>query len=277
MAGTLFLCATPIGNLHDISLRALEVLKTVPLIAAEDTRQTLKLLNHFEIKAKLTSYHKHNEKSKSLELIEYLKQGKDLALVSDAGLPGISDPGEVIVKEALKYGIKLEVIPGASAFVSGLVISGLPTSPLYFGGFLPNALKGRREELGRLSNLIATQVFYEAPHRLEKLLTDILAVRGNVQIVVAREITKLHQEFLRGSVEEILQHVVAEPPRGEIVVYIAPPVLLTPEKPGEWDSELDQLLRNGIDKRQAIKILAEKYGVPKREIYNAVMRNEQKK
>ncbi|HZW83187.1 MAG TPA: 16S rRNA (cytidine(1402)-2'-O)-methyltransferase [Candidatus Deferrimicrobium sp.] len=275
MDGTLFLCATPIGNLRDISIRAVEILKAVPLIAAEDTRQTLKLLNHFEIKTKLTSYHQHNEKSKSVELIEHLKLGKDLALVSDAGLPGISDPGEVIVKEAIKQGIKVDVIPGPTAFVSGLVISGLPTSPIYFGGFLPNSSKARQEELKKLKNLIATQIFYESPHRLDKFLADVLDVRGNTtEVVIARELTKLHQELLRGSVGELIERISKTPLKGEMVIYLAPPVLEELDKPADWNIEVDALLGTGLDRKQAIKALADKYGVQKREIYNAVMKNE---
>jgi 16S rRNA (cytidine1402-2'-O)-methyltransferase len=274
LAGTLFLCATPIGNLRDISLRAIEILKAVPLIAAEDTRQTLKLLNHFEIKTKLTSYHKHNEKSKSVELIEHLKLGKDLALVSDAGLPGISDPGEVIVKEAIRQGIKLDVIPGPTAFVSGLVIAGLPTSPLYFGGFLPNSSKARKEELKKLNNLIATQIFYESPHRLDKFLSDVLEVRGNTEVVIARELTKLHQELLHGPVEEIIERISKTPPKGEMVIYLSPPVLEELDKPTDWNIEVEALLGTGLDRKQAIKALADKYGVQKREIYNAVMKKE---
>ncbi len=268
MAGTLFLCATPIGNLKDISLRALDVLKTVPLIAAEDTRHTKKLLNYFDIKTPLTSYHQHNEKSKSLDLISHLKSGKDLALVSDAGLPGISDPGEILVQRAVEEEITVDVIPGPTAFVSGLVLSGLPSTPLYFGGFLPSASKARREALRKTKEIFATQAFYEAPHRLERFLADVVAVRGNVDVVIARELTKLHQEIIRGKVSEVLDRLARVPARGELVVFIAPPSKEIPNEPVDWVREVNKLIEKGIDKKEAIKTLAEKNKIPKREIYN---------
>lgn len=273
MAGTLFVCATPIGNLKDISLRVLDILAAVPLIAAEDTRHTLKLLNHYNIKTSLTSYHQHNEQSKSVELVNHLKSGKDLALVSDAGLPGISDPGEILVRKALAEKVPVEVVPGPSAFTSGLVISGLPTTPLYFAGFLPSSSKARRDSLTRLKGISATQVFYEAPHRLDKLLADVSDVYGDVEVVVARELTKVHQELIRGRVSEVLERLAATPARGEIVVYIAPPAEATPDIPEDWISEVDKLVQSGVTKKEAIKTLAEKYKIPKREIYNCVTRS----
>jgi len=270
LTGTLFVCATPIGNLKDITLRALEVLRAVPLIAAEDTRHTLKLLNHFEIKTSLTSYHQHNEQGKSSELLVHLKEGKDLALVSDAGLPGISDPGEILVRKAIAAGIPVEVIPGPSAFTTGLVISGLPTNPLYFAGFLPSSGKARRDSLRRIKGIEATHAFYEAPHRLEKFLADVAEVYGEVEVVVARELTKLHQELIRGKVTEVLAQLAKIPARGEIVVYVMPPKQETPPVPTDWTAEVAKLVGDGLTKKEAIKALAEKYKVPKREVYNYV-------
>lgn len=274
MSGRLFLCATPIGNLKDITLRALDVLAAVPLIAAEDTRHTRQLLNHFQIKTALTSYHRHNEQSKSEELIAHLKAGRDLALVSDAGLPGISDPGEILVKKAVQEDINIEVIPGAVAFVSGLVISGLPTAPVYFTGFLPSSGKGRRDALVKLKTIAATQVFYEAPHRIEKCLEDVRAVYGDVQVVIARELTKLHQELIRGTVSEVLDGFSHKEPRGEMVVYLSPPVPEQLVPPEDWTDAVMRLTATGISKKEALKILAEKYNIPKRDIYNSLLRPE---
>lgn len=274
MAGTLYLCATPIGNLKDITLRALEVLTSVPLIAAEDTRHTRKLLNHFAIKTPMTSYHQHNEQSKSEELISHLQSGQDLALVSDAGMPGISDPGEVLVKKAITAGIPIQVIPGPSAFISGLVMTGLPCVPLYFAGFLPSTAKARQKKLESLCQIEATQIFYEAPHRLEKFLSDVLAVRGDVQIAITRELTKIHEQVLRGTVSQVLAMLQEEPLRGEIVVFIAPSPKEIPAIPADWSNEVNELVLAGEEKKVAIKILAEKYGVPKREIYNSLLGKE---
>lgn len=274
MSGTLYLCATPIGNLKDITLRALDILGRVQLIAAEDTRHTQKLLNYYQIKTALTSYHQHNEKGKSTELIDYLKSGRDLALVSDAGLPGISDPGEVLVRRALQEEIPVEVIPGASAFPSGLVISGMPCTPIYFAGFLPSTGKARRDALKELKGIRATQIFYEGPHRLTKLLADILDIYGDVAVVVARELTKLHQELLRGKASEILNRLLEAPPKGEIVVYVAPPAEVKLKVPEDWAVEVGKLVREGFNKKDAIKLLAEKYRVPKRQIYNSTIRPE---
>ncbi len=273
MSGTLYLCATPIGNLKDITLRALDVLGRVQLIAAEDTRHTQKLLNYYQIKTGLTSYHQHNEKLKSGELIQRLKSGMDVALVSDAGLPGISDPGEVLVRRALQEEIPVEVIPGPSAFTSGLVISGVPCTPLYFAGFLPSTGKARRDSLNKLKDIQATQVFYEGPHRLTKLLVDVLDIYGDVAVVVARELTKLHQELLRGKVSEVLNRLLQVPPKGEIVVYVVPPAPVEPAAPGDWKAEVGKLVKEGMSKKDAIKLLAEKYQVPKRQIYNSTLQD----
>lgn len=268
MQGTLYLCATPIGNLQDISLRALEILKKAPLIAAEDTRHTIKLLNYFEIKTPLTSYHKHNEKGKAEELITHLKSGKDLVVVSDAGLPGISDPGEILVKRALQEGIPVDVIPGPSALTTGLVLSGLPSIPLYFAGFLPNSGSERKEIIKKMRTIPATWAFYESPHRLAKLLKEAREVCGNVEVVITRELTKLHQQVIRGNIDTVLESINREPIRGEMVVFFAPIAVEHPVASGEWVNEVDQLVKQGMDKKEAIKALAEKFRVPKREIYN---------
>ena len=272
MAGKLILCATPIGNLQDISLRALETLKQVPLIAAEDTRHTRKLLNHFGIKTSLTSYHQHNERSKAVDLVRHLQSGLDLALVSDAGLPGISDPGEVLVKMALAEGVQVDVIPGPNALISGLVISGLPSTPFYFAGFLPSTAGQRKEALRKLKNLPATLAFYEAPHRLGKFLRDVLDVMGNVEVAITRELTKLHQEVIKGKVSDVLELIERTPVKGELVVFIAPPVEEKLESPSDWTVEVNSLVKTGLDKKEAIKNLATKYKIPKREIYNYLVK-----
>ncbi len=271
------MCATPIGNLQDITLRALETLKNVNLIAAEDTRHTHKLLNHFAIKTPLTSYHQHNEKSKAAELIAYLKADNDVALVSDAGMPGISDPGEVLVREAILAGIEVDVIPGPSAFTSGLVLSGLPCTPFYFAGFMPTSEKARKDALNKLKDVVATQIFYEAPHRLQKFLQDVLATRGDIELVIARELTKLHQEIIRGRVSAVLQRLAEVPARGELVVFLSAPVTEVPSVPSSWGEEITGLLQAGLEQKAAFKVLAEKYQVPKREIYNAFIKEKDKK
>src|SRR5579864_5966697 len=201
-AATLYLVATPIGNLEDITLRALRVLKEVDLIACEDTRQTQKLLNHFAISTRTTSYHEHNEITKAAELIQQMQAGSSIALVSDAGMPGISDPGYRLITQAIEHQIPVVPIPGASAFLSALVASGLPTDSFHFGGFLPAKRGERRSALESLKPSPCTEIFYEAPHRILETLVDIAEVLGESRtVVVSRELTKLHEEFLRGGAE----------------------------------------------------------------------------
>ena len=200
--GKLYICPTPIGNLEDITLRTLRILKEVDLIGAEDTRHTIKLLNHFEIKTPLTSYHEHNERDKAKELIDKLLEGKNIGLVSDAGMPGISDPGHEVIKMAIEKSIEIFVLPGATASITALVASGLDTRRFVFEGFLSSKKKERREELENLKSEARTIIIYESPHRLLDSLKDILEILGNRKLSIAREITKLHEEIYHGNVED---------------------------------------------------------------------------
>ena len=218
MQGKLYLVATPIGNLEDITLRALKVLKEVDIVAAEDTRNTLKLLNHFEISKKLISYHRHNEDVKKDELINYLKEGKNIALVSDAGTPCISDPGEEIVKEAIKEKIEIVPIPGACALITALISSGLDCKEFTFIGFLPLNKKLRKEKLSEIENETKTVILYEAPHKLKTTLEDLEKVVQEREVVLAKELTKIHETYTRGTAKELLNNI--QEVRGEYVIVI---------------------------------------------------------
>lgn len=218
--GTLYLCPTPIGNLEDITLRAIRVLKEVDFIAAEDTRVTRKLLNHYDIKTPLVSYHEHNKREKGPEIISLLEEGKNIALVTDAGTPGISDPGEDLVRLAVEAGIAVEPLPGAAAAICALVASGISTGRFVFEGFLPRKKKERTERLKELSAETRTIVLYEAPHRLLKTLKDLGQALGDRSIAIAREMTKVHEEFFRGTVTDAVARFTRTPPRGELVMVI---------------------------------------------------------
>ncbi len=221
MAGTLYLVATPIGNLADITHRALQVLKDVDLIACEDTRHTHKLLQHYGITTKTISYHEHNEQQRAAELIDLLKQGSDIAVVSDAGTPSISDPGFRLVRAAIESEIAVVPVPGPSALISALIAAGLPTDEFFFAGFLPSRSNARRVRLNELRSVPGTLIFYESPHRLATTLKDAYEVLGEREAVVARELTKLHEEIRRGRLSDLAKHYVDEEnPRGEIVVLI---------------------------------------------------------
>src|SRR5271166_3327807 len=225
VAPSLYLVATPIGNLEDITLRALRVLKEVDLIACEDTRQTLKLLSHYGIQTRLVSYHEHNEMTKAAELVVDLEGGAKIALVTDAGMPGISDPGFRLIALAIRHHVPVIPIPGASAFLAALVASGLPTDSFRFSGFLPSKSGQRRKLLESIKDSPRTQVFYEAPHRLLETLADVVEVLGNDRhVVVAREVTKIHEEFLRGRAKEVLEQLQSRGDvKGEITLLIAKP------------------------------------------------------
>lgn len=205
MNGKIYLIATPIGNLEDITYRAVKILKEVNIIAAEDTRHSLKLLNHLEISKPMISYHRHNEDTKTDVLLNILKEGKDIGLITDAGTPGISDPGEEIVKEAIKNNIEVIPIPGACALINALITSGLNTKEFSFYGFLPLDKKLRKEKMDDIKKQNKTIIFYEAPHRLEKTLKELKEIFGNINIVVAKELTKIHETFYRGTIEEVLE------------------------------------------------------------------------
>ena len=275
MKGKLYLVATPIGNLEDITLRALRILKEVDYIAAEDTRNTLKLLNHFEIKKPLISNHRHNEEDRENSLIEKLKDGKNIAVVSDAGTPGISDPGEVIAKRAIEENIEVIPIPGACAAINALIASGLNTKEFVFFGFLPLNKKLRKEKLEEIKNENKTIIIYEAPHKIKDSLNDLKNIVGNRKIVLARELTKIHEEFIRGNIDEIIEK--SENLKGEMILLIE----------GNNEINNENILNNlsleehynvyekqGLDKKEIIKKIAKDRGVNKNEIYQYFLKNK---
>lgn len=271
--GTLYLCATPIGNLEDITIRALTVLKECDLIAAEDTRHTRKLLARYNIHTSLTSYHAHNEKKKSEKLIEKLLQGQNVAVVSDAGMPGISDPGAEIVQLALEQNIAVVPIPGASAGIAALVVSGLPSARFVFEGFLPANKKGRRRHLENLANENRTMVFYEGPHRLINTLEDMYKILSDRRLAVARELTKKHEEIFRGTLSAAINYFKQNTPRGEFTLVIAGAEEAVKEN--KWQDlpivdHVSQMIFSGMNKKEAIKEVAKLRGLPKREVYAAV-------
>lgn len=225
MSGTLWVCATPIGNLQDVSLRLLQTLREADLVAAEDTRRTLKLLNHFGIKKTLVSFHEHNARRQTPRLVERLRSGASVALVTDAGTPGISDPGAQLVEAAWAAGVAVRVVPGPSAVVAALAVSGFPGQPYWFEGFLPSRARARRERLQALRGLDATLVFFEAPHRLQESLRDLAEVLGDRPAALARELTKVHEEVHRGSLPELARRAAAGeiPAAGEITLVVGPP------------------------------------------------------
>ncbi len=267
MEGILYLVATPIGNLSDITYRAIETLKNVDLIAAEDTRQTLKLLNHYQISKPLVSYYRHNEDVKSERLIEELLNGKNIALVSDAGTPGISDPGEELIKEAIKNNVKIVPIPGACAFVNALIISGLNTKSFCFYGFLPMNKKNRKEKLEEISKENKTVILYEAPHKIKNTLEDLYSVLGDINCVIARELTKIHEECTRGTLRAMIEKF--EQPKGEFVIMLD--LNSNIKEKEETNLTVDELyemyLKQGLDKREIIKKIAKDKKVAKNEIY----------
>lgn len=266
--GKLYIVATPIGNLEDITLRAINVLKNVDLIAAEDTRHTLKLLNHFEISKPLISNHRHNEDEKTNILIEKLKEGLDIALVSDAGTPGICDPGEAIIKKCIEEQIEVIPIPGACAMINALIASGIDTKEFIFLGFLPLNKKTRKEKLEQIKASKKTIILYEAPHKLLSTLKDLKEILENRQVVLARELTKIHEEFIRGNIEEIIK--VSENLKGEMVLIIEKNDKIE-EKNNFENLSLEEhykLYENqGLQKKEIIKKIAKDRGLNKNEIY----------
>ncbi len=269
MAGKLYLVATPIGNLKDISLRAMDILRSVDLIACEDTRHTRKLLNHFEISTKLISYHEHNEKERAEELGKFLSDGRSVAIVSDAGTPGINDPGFRLVQKAIEIGVRVEPIPGASAFVAALVGSGLPTDSFLFGGFLPAKKSERQKRLQELSSVPATLIFYEGPHRLGKSLADCAEILGDRSAVIARELTKLHEEFVRGSLSELAVKFSDANIKGEIVLLIDRERSLnfSVKHPGSLQDRVSEMESEGLDRKAALKKAAKEFGMSRSEAY----------
>ena len=274
--GTLYLVATPIGNLEDITFRAVRILKEVDIILAEDTRKTLKLLNHFEISKRMISFYRHNEGVKTDYVIELLESGKNLALVSDAGTPGISDPGEDLVKEAIEHNINVVPIPGAVAFIQGLIASGFDTTRFVFEGFLSINKRARRERLDYLKRETRTMIFYEAPHKLKRTIQDLYdAFGGERKIVLARELTKIHEEFLRFSLEEAREYYDKRDIKGEFVVLVEGTVLEDDNKTSEQTiEELMEIYTNeGIDRKEAMKRVAKDKGMTKSEVYKYLLKN----
>ena len=273
MPGTLYLVATPIGNLDDLTYRAGRVLAEVDLIACEDTRHTRKLLNHYGIKTKTVSYHEHNERDQAYKLVELLKTGSDIAIVSDAGTPGISDPGFRVVSLALTENLSVVPIPGATALISALVASGLPSDEFFFGGFLPARSTARRRRLAELATLQTTLIFYEAPHRIAEALKDALEILGEREAVVARELTKLHEEIMRGRLSELESQFgdSEHDPRGEMVLLIdRHPIESAGDKnkPGFSIATLVAGFEaEGIEQRAALKKAAKLLGISRDEAY----------
>lgn len=276
--GCLYLVATPIGNLEDITLRALKVLQEVDLIAAEDTRHTRKLLSHYDIHTPLTSYHKFNELEKGEEIIAKVQAGLKVALVSDAGMPGISDPGYELVVKAREQGLMIVPIPGATASLSALVASGLPTARFVFEGFLPRKGKERKDILEELKKETRTVIFYEAPHRVVTTLKDLYEALGDRKVVLARELTKKHEEFIQGTLSFLLDYYQEVEPKGEFTIILAPPESMpaTAEVPSPDQAVacVLSLEKTGLDRKTAIKEAAKKLGLPKREVYNALLKEE---
>ena len=278
LAPGLYLVATPIGNLEDITLRALRVLRSADRIACEDTRQTQKLLNHFDIKTPTVSYHMHNELARTEELTAVLKTGGRIAVVSDAGTPGIADPGGQIAQAAIAAGIDVFPVPGANAAISGLIASGLPTECFTFHGFLPAKGGQRKTALEALHREGATHIFYEAPHRIEDTLADLETVFGTAQhVVIARELTKLHEEFLRGPVSELRKILAARTVRGEIVLMIAPAIAeaATSEQRTGIAVEVAALMKaDQLSEMDALKRVARERGIGKSEAYRELQREQ---
>jgi len=274
MAGKLYLVPTPIGNLKDITLRALEVLQSVDIIAAEDTRQSLKLLNHFNIRKTLISYHQHNEQGRSGNIIDQIKEGKNIAIISDAGSPGISDPGSVIVSKCIEQNIEFVVLPGATAITTALVYSGMDTTKFIFRGFLPRENKERKPIIDDLINRSETLIFYEAPHRLLNTLEFLYENIGNRKISMCRELTKMYEEIIRLTLEDAIEYYKNNSPRGEYVLVIEgkSKEAIDKDERAKWDSltikeHIQRYIDDGADKKDAIKKVAKDRDIPKSEIY----------
>lgn len=278
MTGTLYLCATPIGNLEDITLRVLRTLKEVDLIAAEDTRNSIKLLNHFEIKTRMTSYHEYNKIEKAAVLVEKMKQGQNIALITDAGTPGISDPGEELVKQCYEAGVPVTSLPGACACITALTMSGLPTRRFAFEAFLPYDKKEREQILKSLENETRTIIIYEAPHHLRKTLADCRNYLGNRQMTICKELTKKHEKKIRGTLDEMIHLYEEEDPRGEYVLVFEGLKIedVRKKEQEEWtklslQEHMDIYLEQGADKKSAMKSVAKDRGISKREVYQALL------
>lgn len=272
MTGTLYLCATPIGNLEDMTFRAVRILREVDLVAAEDTRHSRKLLTHFDIHTPLISYHEHNKLSRGPELIDRLLAGDSIACVSDAGLPGISDPGSHLAQLAIEAGITVTPVPGANAGLSALIASGLDTTEFHFIGFLSKQKKNRLETLARIKPIQGTLIFYESPHRLKDTLAELKDNLGNRRMVAARELTKKFEEFCRGSIEQVLAHYREEAPRGEFTLIVSgadeeEACIAEETVDMTIEEELMMLIERGEEKKNAIRQIAKRRNMPKRDVY----------
>lgn len=275
MSGCLYLVATPIGNLEDMTYRAVRILSEVDLIAAEDTRNSIKLLNHFDIKTSMTSYHEHNKYEKATELVAKLVDGKNIAVITDAGTPGISDPGEELVKQCYEAGVTVIPVPGACAAVNAVIASGLPTRRFSFEAFLPADKKERKYILEELKIETRTCVIYEAPHRLVKTLKELLEALGNRRATICRELTKKHETFFLTTLEEAIGYYETTEPKGECIIVVEglSREAILEEARGQWDlmtieEHLNHYMKQGIDKKDAVKLVAKDRGLPKREVYD---------
>lgn len=277
--GELYLCATPIGNLEDMTFRCIRVLKEADIIAAEDTRNSIKLLNHFEIKTPMTSYHEFNKVEKARVLVEKLLKGETVALITDAGTPGISDPGEELVRQCIEAGIKVTPVPGAAACINALIMSGMPTRRFCFEAFLPSDKKEKADVLEQLKAEQRTIIIYEAPHRLLRTLTELESALGGMRkIAVCKELTKRHETVYRDTISGALGYYTANEPKGEYVLVIEgrSPKELLEEKRAAWDDmsieeHFNMYVSQGMDKKDAMKLVAKDRGVSKRDIYNALL------
>lgn len=279
MAGKLYLCATPIGNLEDITYRVVRTLQEADLIAAEDTRNSIKLLNHFEIKTPMTSYHEYNKIEKGKKLVEKLQSGMNIALITDAGTPGISDPGEELVKMCYESGIEVTSLPGAAACITALTLSGLSTRRFAFEAFLPTDKKEKQEILKELTNETRTMILYEAPHRLIKTLKELRDTVGNRKITICRELTKKHETAFATTLEEAISYYESNEPKGECVLVLEGKsrTEIREEEISRWEEmsveeHMEYYLSQGIEKKEAMKRVAKDRGVGKREIYQALLR-----
>ena len=281
MAGKLYLCATPIGNLEDITFRVLRTLKEVDLIAAEDTRNSIKLLNHFEIKTPMTSYHEFNKIDKAYQLVEKLREGKNIALITDAGTPGISDPGEDIVRICYEEGMEVTSLPGAAACITALTMSGLPTRRFAFEAFLPRDKKERAQVLGQLANETRTMIVYEAPHHLVKTLEELQEVLGSDRkLTVCRELTKRYEEKMQTTFGDSLRYYEENEPRGEYVLVIQGKSFseIAEEEKKNWEAmtieeHMQVYESQGIDHKEAMKLVAKDRGISKRDVYQELLRD----
>ena len=278
MSGKLYLCATPIGNLEDITYRVLRTLKEVDLIAAEDTRNSIKLLNHFDIHTPMTSYHEYNKIEKAEVLIRKMQEGTNIALITDAGTPGISDPGEDLVRMCYEAGIEVTSLPGPAACITALTLSGLSTRRFAFEAFLPSDKKERQAVLTELVNETRTIIMYEAPHRLVKTLNELLEVLGNRKMTLCRELTKKHETAFASTIEDILKYYETQEPKGECVLVIEGKnrAELVQEERARWEEmsiekHMEVYLEQGMDKKEAMKAVAKDRGVSKRDIYQALL------